>query len=200
MRAAYALVTLPLLVLPACQMNERMTGAIGGAAAGGLVGAVTGASAGTVLVLVGAGALAGYLIGDYLADQRCCGTQAPSPGGCCAPPAGGCCATPASYRQVVTAAEPAAPAPARPGSGPSWDARVAYEKGRSAATAEEAEAAYEESLRLDPARPEPWNALGLLALVQGDRTLARTRLTKALELDPHYAPAVHNLDRLDRGL
>jgi hypothetical protein len=199
MRAAYALVAAPLLVLPACQMNERMTGAVGGAAAGGLIGAVTGASGGTVLVLVGAGALVGYLVGDYIADQRCCGTQAPS-GGCCAPPAtyGGCCA-PASEVQAVRAQAPAASPPAR-SEGPSWDARVAYEKGRSAATAEEAEAAYEESLRLDPSRPEPWNALAVLAIVQGDRTLARERLGKALALDPAYGPAAHNLQRLDEGL
>jgi Flp pilus assembly protein TadD len=77
---------------------------------------------------------------------------------------------------------------------------VAYEKGRAAATAEEAEAAYRDSIRLDPSRPEPWNALALLALARGNRPLARTHLVKALELDPAYAPALHNLDRLDRDL
>jgi Flp pilus assembly protein TadD len=74
---------------------------------------------------------------------------------------------------------------------------VAYEKGRAAATAEEAKAAYEESIRLDPTRPEPWNALGLLALVQGDRALARRHLVRSLELDPAYGPALHNLHRLN---
>jgi hypothetical protein len=191
MRRAYVLLAVPLTVLPGCQMNEKMTGAVGGAAAGGLIAAVTGASAGTVVVLVGVGALAGYLVGDYIADQRCgCGEAAPSPGGCCAP---------ASEVRVVPVLQDAR-APRSPESGPSWNARVAYEKGRTAATAEEAQAAYEESIRLDPTRPEPWNALALLAIVRGDRTLARRHLVTSLELDPTYPQAKHNLDRLDRGL
>jgi hypothetical protein len=197
MHRAYALLVGPLLVLPGCQMNERMTGTAGGAVAGGLVSAVTGASAGSVLLVAGAGALVGYLIGDYLADQRerCMPAQ----------PADGCCAAPAQQAYALPPSPPAASlardarVPADPASGTSWSARVAYEQGRAAATAEEAEAAYADSIRLDPARPEPWNALALLALARGNRALARTHLVKSLELDPSYGPALHNLDRLDRG-
>lgn len=199
MRSAYALLAVPLLVLPGCRMNERMTGAVGGAAGGAVIGTVAGASAGTVLVLIGAGALAGYLIGDYMADQRCACEQ---PGAAESP-----CAVPAS--STSTSSLPAPTVVRQPasqtsvaarGSGAVWDARVAYEKGRSAPTVEDARTAYEESARLDPTRPEPWNALALLSVAQGDRTAARTHLTKALSLDPSYGPAQHNLDRLDRGL
>src|SRR6186713_508574 len=115
MRRAYVLLAVPLAVLPGCQMNEKMTGAVGGAAAGGLIAAVTGASAGTVVVLVGVGALAGYLVGDYIADQRCgCGEAAPPPCGCCAP---------ASEVKIVPVL-PDARAPRSPESGSSWNARV----------------------------------------------------------------------------
>ena len=65
--------------------------------------------------------------------------------------------------------------------------------------AEEATAAYREAIRLDPQRPEPWNALALHALATGDRTTARANLEKALALDPAYAPARLNLTRLDAG-
>ena len=214
MRSAYTLLAVPLLVLPGCRMNERMTGAVGGAAGGAVIGTVAGASAGTVLVLVGAGALAGYLVGDYMADQRCA----------CEPSAGAAespCAVPAATTSRPTVAPTPAPAPSSSGglppptvvrrtkapaavtargSGTAWDARVAYERGRSAPTVEDARAAYQESARLDPSRPEPWNALALLAVAQGDRTSAREHLNRALALDPAYAPAKHNLERLDRGL
>jgi tetratricopeptide (TPR) repeat protein len=190
MRNAYALFALPLLALPGCRMNERMTGTAGGAVGGTVIGVVAGASAGTVLILAGAGALTGYLVGDYMADQR----ERCSP---CQPSAGAesPCAVPAS----TSASTLPAPTASR-GSGTVWDARVAYEKGRSAPTVEDARAAYQESARLDPSRPEPWNALALLSVAQGDRTAARAHLTKALSLDPSYGPAQHNLDRLDRGL
>jgi hypothetical protein len=192
MRRAYVLLAVPLAVLPGCQMNERMTGTAGGAIAGGVISAATGASFGSVLIVAGAGALVGYLIGDYMADQRerCMCEPAPSQGGCCMP---------ASHVRVAPAV-PDASASRTPQSGATWDARVAYEKGRAAATAEEAEAAYQEAIRLDPARPEPWNALALLAIVRGDRTLARSHLQTSLALDPAYPQAKHNLDRLDRGL
>jgi hypothetical protein len=192
MRSAYTLLALPLLVLPGCRMNEKMTGLAGGAAAGAAIGLIAGASAGTVLVLTGAGALTGYLIGDYLADQRC-GSPCDAPSSCSP------CAVPAS-RQVAVARTPVAPAATPTASGTAWEARVAYEKGRTAPTVEDAREAYEQSARLDPTRPEPWNALALLSVAQGDRISARAHLTKALALDPTYAPARHNLDRLDRGL
>lgn len=194
MRVTTALLAGSLLVLPGCQMNERMTGTAGGAVGGAVLSAVMGASAGTVLVCAGAGALAGYLVGDYLADQRERGCY----------PAGGAqspCALPAAEVQTLPPGPPsvatrmAAPAAASA----SYGARAAYEKGRVAPTVEEARAAYEESIRLDPTRPEPWNALALLSVAQGDRTAARAHLAKALALDPAYAPARHNLERLEQG-
>jgi hypothetical protein len=200
MRAAHLLVSLPLVVLPGCQMNERLSGTVGGAVGGGLLAAVVGASAGGVLATAAGGALAGYLVGDYLADQRerCgCAPQNPCgvPQGPCGVPAPSyespCYVTPSARTQVLPA--PAAPPPRSPAL-PA--ARTAYERGRSAVTAEEAVAAYEESLRLDPTRPEPWNALALHALVAGDTSVARERFEKALALDPTYAPAQHNLARL----
>lgn len=84
--------------------------------------------------------------------------------------------------------------------GSAWAAKVAYERGRSAATSAEAQAAYREAIRLDPTRPEPWNALALQSLAQGERAAAREHLLRALELDPAYAPARYNLEQLDRGL
>lgn len=208
------LLSLGLLVLPGCRMNERMTGTAGGAVGGGLLGGVAAGTLGGVLIGATGGAIAGYLIGDYLADQRERGMTAqaaPSGGG----GGGGSCGVPqyevdtyASGNRVVRgsvsegppmpvtvpAAHPTASAPS------TWAAKAAYERGRSAATAEEAKGAYEESIRLDPSRPEPWNALALHALATGDRATARAHLGRALALDPTYAPARLNLDRLERGL
>ena len=190
---ALPLIALPLTILPGCRMNERMTGTIGGAVGGGLVGVAVGASAGGVLLAMAGGAVVGYVIGDYLSDQHeRCGCE-PPPCGACAVPAP-CECYPSAHQQVLPL--PSAPA----ASATSAAARAAYERGRSAATAEAATAAYEESIRLDPTRPEPWNALALHALVAGDRATARTRFTTALALDPSYGPARHNLERLDRGL
>ncbi len=194
------LAVLPFLAGTGCQMNERMTGTAGGALAGGVLGGVAAGTLGGVLIGTAGGALAGYLIGDYLSDQRerCMTPQ----GGACGGGgyAGGACGVPDAYTSATaaqTASVPPAPAPTAPGS--SYAARAAYERGRTAATAEEAKAAYAESIRLDPTRPEPWNALALHALVTGDRETARAHLGRALSLDPSYAPARLNLQQLDRG-
>ncbi len=71
MRIATALlVAVLLLALPACQMNERLSGAafggIGGAVVGGAIG---GTFAGGVIGGLAGGVL-GYLVGDYIADKR----------------------------------------------------------------------------------------------------------------------------------
>jgi hypothetical protein len=200
-RATQLLIALPLLVLPGCQMNERLSGTVGGAVGGGLLAAVVGASAGGVLATAAGGALAGYLIGDYLADQRerCCGCPSQSPCGvpqspCQAPiyyPESPCQVAPGGWTQTAPVVTPARFTPA-----PNPAARIAYERGRGAVTSEEAVRAYEESIRLDPTRPEPWNALALHSIVTGDTTTARQRLEKALTLDPHYGPAQHNLKQL----
>jgi hypothetical protein len=210
MRAASLLVAVPLLVLPGCQMNERLSGTVGGAVGGGLIAAVVGASAGGVLITAAGGALAGYLVGDYLADQReRCGCspcqppayQTPSYQSPCQVPYSGHPAYDAPYQTAPSAmlttiptVTPVAHATTMPGTGAA--AEAAYRRGRAARTAEEATAAYEESLRLDPSQPAPWNALGLHALLAGDRTTARTRFEKALAVDPAYLPARHNLDRM----
>lgn len=189
---AAALLAAPL-ALGGCQMNERMTGTGGGAIAGGLIGGFAASSVTGALVGGAAGALAGYLIGDYLADERERCSPCSAPSACAAP-------DPYAYPTACTTPLPAPVTPPATAGRPSWAAQVAYERGRSAATSEEAVAAYEEALRLDPTRPEPWNALALQALANGDRALARERLLRALALDPTYAPARVNLEHLDRGL
>ena len=78
-------------------------------------------------------------------------------------------------------------------------AREAYEKGRSALTAHEAKVHFEQSIRLDPNRAAPYNALGLNALHAGDRTEAERLFKKALEVEPDHWAAKYNLERL-RGV
>jgi hypothetical protein len=95
MRAA-TLLALVLLVLPGCQMNERMTGAAGGGLAGAVLGGALAETAGGVLLGGVGGAVAGYLIGDYLADrrERCLCQPAPAPSGSATDPASGRVAPP----------------------------------------------------------------------------------------------------------
>jgi len=71
MRTATALfLVLLLLALPACRMNERMSGAAFGAVGGAVVGGALGGSfAGGVIGGLTGGVL-GYLVGDYIADRR----------------------------------------------------------------------------------------------------------------------------------
>jgi|GEM_PF-3136739 len=217
MRGSALLLALPLLVLPGCRMNERMTGTIGGAVGGGLLGVAVGAGAGGVLLAAAGGAVIGYVVGDYLSDQQERGGCAPPPCGSCSVPSP-CEVYPGSFAQTLpstsapsaqcpsaqyrSAELPSARAPtyAASASGNLAAARAAYERGRTATTTEEATAAYQHSIRLDPTRPEPWNALALQALVAGDRSSARSHLSTSLALDPAYGPARHNLERLDRGL
>jgi tetratricopeptide (TPR) repeat protein len=177
MRATALLLVLGLALLPACQMNERLSGTVMGAVGGGVIGGVTAGATGAVVGTV-AGGVAGYLIGDYLADQRERGRA-----------------------QVFGDSPPAAYAPAQ-GSvgGIKVDAaRAAYERGQRAPTAPEARTHFEEALRLDPTRPEPYNALGYNALFRGDRPEAERLWREALRRDPSYHPARHNIERLAGG-
>jgi hypothetical protein len=160
------------VVLPACRMNERLSGTIMGGVGGAALGGLATGSFGGVVVGAGIGALAGYLVGDYIADQRERGVNS-------------------SNRWSGSATDVLVV---------NGEARDAYERGRRAATAEEARAAYEESARLDPTRPEPYNALGVSMLASGDRDAARAWFRRSLDADPAYGPARHNLDRLDRTL
>jgi hypothetical protein len=190
------LLVLPTAVLPGCQMNERTTGTLAGVAGGALLGAAISGSAGAILLGAAGGGLLGYVIGDYLTDCRC-GGGGNSCGSCGVPPPCGSCMVPTSPCAVPQASSlRAAPRAATPASDA---ARRAYERGRAAATAEQARAGYEESARLDPARPEPWNALGVLALAQGDQAAARSHWERALAVDAGYAPARQNLTRLADG-
>ena len=186
MRAAALslLVVAVLVLLPACQMNERMSGTLFGAVGGGVIGGAAGGAGGAAIGALGGG-IVGYLIGDYMADRRERGrsevfeTRAPAFSAQAAPAS-------ATVMGVKRYAET-----------PSGDAaaRAASGRGRSAPTATEARAHYEEALRLDPARPEPWNALGLNALYRGEDAAARACWERALALDPGYRPAQHNLAR-----
>lgn len=208
MRQAPRLLLVPLLMLPTalmpgCQLNERTTATMGGAVGGALLGAALG---GTGAVLLGAagGGLLGYVVGDYLCDQRCgsgCGSGGGGGSPCGVPSA---CGVPPPYSASRQAYEvscaPAAVVAAPQSAAATQAGRVAYERGRAAATAEEARAAYEDSVRLDPTRPAPWNALAVLSLAQGERARARQQLERALAIDPAYAPARHNLERFERGL
>jgi hypothetical protein len=168
------LLLVALLVLPGCQMNERLSGTLFGAVGGGVVGGLAGGVVGAAIG-VGAGGVAGYLVGDYVADQRERGRP-----GVFSDPQGA---------QGVMGVKVAAPPPAD-------DARSAYELGRKALTAPVARQHFERSIRLDPTRPEPYNALGLNALYRGDRAEAERLFRASLAQDPGYGPARHNLARL----
>jgi hypothetical protein len=170
MRTPLIVVALPLaLLLPACRMNERLSGTLIGAGGGAVVGAVTTGFPGFVVGGL-AGGLAGYLVGDYMADQRERGR------------------TSVFKDRGVAGVKEVAPTIAA--------AEAAYEKGRAAQTSEEAKRWYRESLRLDPERPGPWNALGLHAYLEGDRALAETHFRQALAVEPDYYAARYNLARL----
>ena len=90
MRAALlVLLVTSLLVMPACQMNERLSGTLIGGVSGGAVGAAVGGVGGAVVGLL-AGGLGGYLLGDYIADQRERGRGSVFGGACCPTPAPAC--------------------------------------------------------------------------------------------------------------
>ncbi len=171
---AVALLILALALLPACQMNERLSGTVMGAVGGAVLGGVVSGGGGAVVGGL-AGGLIGYLVGDYLADQRERGRP-----------------------NVFGSASDAQVAGIRGEPAYVQSARQAYERGRAARTAPEAKRWYLESLRLNPSRPEPYNLLGLNALHAGDAAQAQTYLERALEIDPPYEPAKHNLAKLRR--
>jgi hypothetical protein len=193
-KAATALpLVLVLAAAPACQVNERITGTIAGAAGGALVGGLLGSAVGSTaagVVLGGvAGGAAGYIWGDYMADRReraCapCPTAPPSP--CAAPLAGDPAAVPAGQVAGVTGSIEESRS----------RARTAFEAGRGARTPSVALACYDDSIRLDPSRPEPHNAKGLVYLFQGKKADARVAFERALAVDPGYQPAQWNLRKL----
>jgi hypothetical protein len=207
-RARASFLVAVVLVAPGCQaqFGERVTGAAIGAGAGmvvgGLLGSAVGGTAGGVVLGGIAGGAAGYVIGDWIQSRReaCeCGTEG---GGspCDAPP-------PATARPSPGPCTPPSPlpdpdlayashrAPVRE-SAASAAARREYEAGRLAVTADEALVRYDAAIRLDPSRPEPWNAQGIVHLYAGRTSEARASFRHALSLDPSYAPASYNLRRL----
>lgn len=60
-----------------------------------------------------------------------------------------------------------------------------------------ARAAFERVVVLEPSRAKNHFNLGLAYLKQGQRTEARTHLSHALQLDPHYEPARSHLQALE---
>jgi len=196
--AVTVLLIAAILVLPGCQMNERLSGTVMGAMGGAGIGAVAGGWGGAAIGLL-AGGVAGYLVGDYLADKRECGRCGVFSQPKCQP---SCAPAPCSYPPPV--AQP--PRVQQPVLQPcvqghkeyplSPAAKAAYERGRAALTAPEARRHFEESIRLDPSRPEPYNALALNALHRGDAGEAQRLFEQSLEQDPGYYAAQYNLERL----
>ncbi len=75
------------------------------------------------------------------------------------------------------------------------DAAAAYQRGvqlRDAGKLEEAEAAFGESARLAPASPAPLNELALVQRQRGGFAAAAESYTRALAINPQYAPALRN--------
>jgi hypothetical protein len=189
-----ALAVAALVATPACQMNERVTGTIAGAAGGMLVGGLLGSAVGSTpagIILGGiAGGAAGYIWGDWIADQRerACAPTAPAP-----------CAAP-SYGQPYAYASGRAPQTVAGARGSVAEdralARDAFEAGRRATTPAAALAHYDRAIRLDPTRPEPHNAQGLVYLFQGRKGEAGQAFRRALAADSGYAPARENLRKL----
>ncbi len=199
-----------LVVLPGCQLgfSERVTGTAIGTAGGALTGGLLGAAVGsptTGAILGGiAGGAAGYIIGDWMADKRerqeaqaaerdrAGYAEAP------APPYDG--PEPAQYAgpgdapAAVVASGPGATSKARADM-----ARREYEAGRRATDAGEALRHYQEASRLDPSRPEPHNARGIVLLHLERRPEARAAFQRSLAVDGTYAPARQNLSKLSGG-
>ncbi len=184
------LLILSLAVLPACQMNERLSGTIMGGVGGGVIGGLAGGGVGAVIGTA-AGAAAGYLVGDYIADRRERGR--PSVFG--NPPGG----TPYQRPSYQGGGEMAAGVMGVKVNPREEAAREAYERGRKSLTSKAAREAYEQSIELDPSKPGPYNALGLNALYRGERTEAEKYFRLALEKDPNYYAAKHNLAKVTGG-
>ena len=219
MRKTALLAAAALVVLaPACHIDwsERLTGTAMGGAAGGALGglvAIGGTTASGIILGVIAGAAAGYIIGDYLSDQR--------ERACCSEPEAPPRETPSSGSEAAPAVLPAATRPRveRPApsthSGPvgptaskaqdpgTWRAgvrsgagREEYEAGRRAANPNEALSHYAAAIRLDPVRPEAYNAQGLVYLYIGRTDAARRSFDQALAVDPTYEPAKFNRKKI----
>lgn len=224
MRAVFLIVlVLGLLVMPGCMMNERLSGTLFGGVGGGVIGAATGGVGGAVIGLL-AGGLAGYLVGDYIADRRergrggvfsngCC----PQPDPCAPAPCDPC--APQAYRPQAYQPQAHAPYTQPPQYAPQGavagikmrapaivngqrtdpaGAKAAYDRGKAALTAPEARVHFEQSIRLDPTRPEAYNALALNALYRGDHSDAERLFRQSLQVDPTYGPARYNLERFER--
>ena len=208
-----AMLSLVLLGTTSCRMNytERTSGTVIGAAGGTALGALVGGAVGNPWLGAGlgaaAGGAAGYIVGDKIADKRERQSQS-------APQASGSGSAPetTSFPPPAADIEPApAPGATRPPaaghppevyttSGPSQDrlalARAEYDAGRAAKTAPEALRHYDNAIRLDPSRPEPYNARGMVLQYEGKKDEARRAYKQALAIDPGYAPAEQSLRAL----
>jgi len=214
MRRPILLATASLLaVLPGCQLDfsERVTGTAigtaGGALTGGLLGAAVGSPA-TGAILGGiAGGAAGYIIGDWMADKRerqqaqastrdrdAAYAQAPSPAYDGTEPQAAGYGGPTGAPAAIAASGPGATSQARADM-----ARREYEAGRRATDAGVALRHYQEASRLDPSRPEPHNARGLVLLYLERRPEARAAFQRALAVDGTYGPAQQNLQKMNGG-
>ncbi len=209
--AILVLLAVALLALPACQMNERLSGTAFGGAGGLLLGAVVAETVAGALIGGVAGGVVGYLIGDYLADQReraCCPQPCPQPQPCAPQPCPQPCAPqpcapgygggynpqqyppqqyPQQYPQQPRVGAVKAPAQA-------WQAsQAALARGKRAPDLTQARAAYEEAVRLDPRNADAWDALGLARMMGGNRAGAEQAFREALAQDPNHYAARRNL-------
>ncbi|HVG94604.1 MAG TPA: tetratricopeptide repeat protein, partial [Planctomycetota bacterium] len=144
-----------------------------------------------------AGGTAGYYIGKHLKCDRerqeeLDATKGGTGCGCPRQPVGPV----ASVDSVPPPPRSAPPPPVARSTNPAEAARIEYEMGRSATSADRALRHYEEAIRLDPSRPEPHNARGMILAWQGRTEEAKRAYAQALALDPGYRPAIDNLQGL----
>ena len=192
--AALAAILAAVALLPACRMNERLSGTVmggvGGAALGTWIGGLPGA-----LVGGGSGALAGYLVGDYLADQRERGRRSvfgdldddPAPVGPRQEPI--MMARHRAFRSTDSTTPPTASQAHTSSRHSVSPAQNAYERGQSARYATEARQHFREALRIDPRHGPSWVAMGVDAAVAGRKAEARQWFEGALKLQPNDARA-----------
>jgi len=217
MRIATALLlVIALLALPACRMNERMSGAAFGGIGGAVVGGALGGSLAGGVVGGLAGGVLGYLVGDYLADKReRCSPCAPVQQCAPCPPVQQPCAPP-TYAPVQQPCAPSYQPPCAPPTNYPASARYVggvrsvnpnlaaaqhmIERGRRADTLPEARAAYEQAVRLDPQSADAWNALGMSFAAAGEEARAQDAYRRALALDPHHYAARQNLSWMAGGI
>jgi len=55
---------------------------------------------------------------------------------------------------------------------------------------------FDNAQKLAPEQPEPYNNAGIIYLNQGDKSNAEAMFRKALQVDPSYAPAKQNLEKM----